>query len=108
MLWLMSKDAARQVGKRNRAVGETHMNRESSRSHAIFTITVEHARHSEGSSARPCCQRPCEHVTGHPKARQQLRESHLLCTCSKKARYAQHTAALGACAFTSLCCMRTA
>ena len=33
----------RQVGKRNRVVGETLMNRDSSRSHAIFTITVERA-----------------------------------------------------------------
>lgn len=33
----------RQVGKRNRVVGETLMNRDSSRSHAIFTVTVERA-----------------------------------------------------------------
>ncbi|KAK9819166.1 hypothetical protein WJX81_001387 [Elliptochloris bilobata] len=32
-----------QVGKRNRVVGETLMNRDSSRSHAIFTVTIERA-----------------------------------------------------------------
>ena len=31
------------MGKKNRAVGETNMNQESSRSHSIFMITVEQA-----------------------------------------------------------------
>jgi hypothetical protein len=30
-----------QVGKKNRVVGATMMNQESSRSHSIFTITIE-------------------------------------------------------------------
>ena len=30
-----------QLGKKNRAVGATAMNQDSSRSHSIFTITVE-------------------------------------------------------------------
>ena len=32
-----------QVGKRNRSVGATLMNQDSSRSHSVFTITVEAA-----------------------------------------------------------------
>ena len=32
-----------QVGRRNRAVGATLMNQESSRSHSIFSVTVEMA-----------------------------------------------------------------
>jgi hypothetical protein len=31
----------RQVGKKNRVVGATMMNQDSSRSHSIFTVTIE-------------------------------------------------------------------
>lgn len=51
--------AAWQVGKRNRAVGETRMNRDSSRSHAIFAITVERATRSANNSVCPWYRRPC-------------------------------------------------
>jgi hypothetical protein len=62
--------------------GETHMNRESSRSHAIFTITVEHARHSEGNSARPCCQRPCATCDRSPEGPSAAGQTHQLRTCN--------------------------
>jgi hypothetical protein len=35
-----------QAGKRNRSVGETLMNKQSSRSHSIFTIVVECAENN--------------------------------------------------------------
>ena len=41
--------ACLQVGKRNRAVGATAMNQDSSRSHSIFTITVEAVQRAAGA-----------------------------------------------------------
>ena len=37
-----------QVGKKNRSVGATLMNQDSSRSHSIFTITVEKLQQGDG------------------------------------------------------------
>lgn len=37
-----------QVGKKNRSVGATLMNQDSSRSHSIFTITVERLQQGTG------------------------------------------------------------
>lgn len=37
-----------QVGKKNRSVGATMMNQDSSRSHSIFTITVEKLQQGDG------------------------------------------------------------
>lgn len=42
-----------QVGKRNRSVGATLMNQESSRSHSIFTVTVETADGIAGQAGSP-------------------------------------------------------
>ncbi|KAL3141697.1 Envelope glycoprotein gp160 [Trebouxia sp. C0010 RCD-2024] len=41
-----------EVGKKNRSVGATLMNQDSSRSHSIFTITVEKLQQGEGKA---CC-----------------------------------------------------
>jgi hypothetical protein len=43
-------DSGLQVGKKNRMVGATAMNADSSRSHSIFTITVEAVRRAEGQA----------------------------------------------------------
>ena len=43
-------DQVMQAGKKNRSVGATLMNQGSSRSHAIFSIIVEHEQHRESSS----------------------------------------------------------
>jgi hypothetical protein len=40
-----------QVGKKNRMTGETLMNQDSSRSHAIFTITIETSQRLGGGQA---------------------------------------------------------
>ena len=40
--------AVLQVGKKNRSVGATLMNQDSSRSHSIFTITVERLQQGTG------------------------------------------------------------
>ena len=56
-LWRTTRSLhGRQVGKRNRVVGETLMNRDSSRSHAIFTFTVERADQAPHGAVR--CTRP--------------------------------------------------
>ena len=51
-----------QVGSRNRSVGATLMNQESSRSHSIFTVTIEIASRpssvaagTEGDAAEAAC-----------------------------------------------------
>lgn len=41
-----------QLGNRNRAIGATAMNAESSRSHAIFSITVESSEIGEDRQQR--------------------------------------------------------
>ena len=45
--------AVMQVGKKNRSVGATLMNQDSSRSHSIFTITVEKLQQGEGQVLKP-------------------------------------------------------
>ena len=45
-----------QVGKKNRAVGSTLMNQESSRSHSMFTVTVEMAEGVTSEVALPRVQ----------------------------------------------------
>ena len=40
-----------QVGKRNRSVGATLMNQDSSRSHSVFTVTIEAAAAASSSTA---------------------------------------------------------
>ena len=41
-----------QVGRANRSVGATLMNQESSRSHSIFTVTVEVAENAEAAALK--------------------------------------------------------
>lgn len=45
-------DKIMQLGNRNRAIGATAMNAESSRSHAIFSITVESSEIGEDRQQR--------------------------------------------------------
>lgn len=40
-----------QVGRKNRSVASTWMNQDSSRSHSVFTITIETADKAEGGAA---------------------------------------------------------
>jgi hypothetical protein len=48
-----------QVGKKNRSVGATLMNQDSSRSHSVFTVTVECVEQGadavRGRSEAACC-----------------------------------------------------
>jgi Zn-dependent M16 (insulinase) family peptidase len=70
MLWTSPHWLANQVGKKNRSVGATLMNQDSSRSHSVFSITIEtieqgpasvshtaqhtSAMHSSSSSSSDC------------------------------------------------------
>jgi kinesin family protein 3/17 len=42
------------IGEKNRSVGATNMNEQSSRSHSIFTITIEQTENGKTRVA-PCC-----------------------------------------------------
>jgi kinesin family protein 3/17 len=46
----------KQVGKKNRMVGATAMNQDSSRSHSIFTITIETTDRIAGAGADAAAQ----------------------------------------------------